>query len=427
MITITPKDLWQLELTDFFVSRYGYQMLRVQEDRENTWLINTSNSRYPIVYITKEEVGNSVKNAAMRDEIHLQILAQVHSSGGRLEICVGGIGAPEDFEEGKRIGLMPGNGAPKDVLEIFPDLDKALEGVTGQNLQRRYLAAHQKLQNDSRENMFPPVYSVLNPKGKAKSRKPYAIYSMMGICFTMFAVSWLLRQRFYGTYDASTVAVFLGAYYKAFILGLGEWWRLLTSVFLHIELLHVISNLLALYLVGSFVERAYGHWAAAVLVVLSGIAGNAFYLAAGQNTVSCGISGGVYGLLGALMIYYLHTGLWKIPRIRNSFLMMLALNIFISFMPGISWMAHLGGFLMGTLVAFLLTDHPKWKNMRPHMLIAGVILWGGIVYLCMKSGIDKIYFGTDQAVASMADTMGLKDYAARILKVITEYYHSIGF
>jgi hypothetical protein len=96
-------------------------------------------------------------------------------------------------------------------------------------------------------------------------------------------------------------------------------------------------------------------------------------------------------------------------------------------MPGISWMAHLGGFLMGILIAFLLTDHPKWKNMRPHMLIAGVILWGGIVYLCMKSGIDKIYFGTDQAVASMAEAMGLKAYAAKILTGITEYYHSIGF
>ncbi|MBQ2310635.1 MAG: rhomboid family intramembrane serine protease [Erysipelotrichales bacterium] len=427
MTTITAKDVWQLELTDFFITRYGYASVQVMEDRANTWLFNVSNSRFPVVLITRQELTLPQANRTSADGIHLAILNQIRVNGPRLEICVGSYGEEEIMQQGKRIGLMPGAPCPSDILEIFPDLDKALQGINGGNLQKRYTDAYNKVREDAQNRMFPQVDSIFRKGKREQVKKPYATVILAVMCVVMFAVSWILAQRFSGVYDATSVEVFLGAYYKAFVIGLKEWWRLLTALFMHVNLVHLLGNMMALYYLGSFAERVYGHKAMAFITLVSGIIGNLFVYAVDNNIVGCGMSGGIYGIMGAVMVYYLHTGLWKVKRLRNSFITMLVLNVLISFFPGISWAAHLGGFLSGAWIALILIKNPKWKSLRIHVIASGVILLAGLVVLCTRSKLDTVYFGTDLQVASIADEIGLESYGEHIIETITEFYHSLGY
>lgn len=142
----------------------------------------------------------------------------------------------------------------------------------------------------------------------------------------------------------------------------GQWWRLLTSTLLHAPLLsfplHLVFNMLALYLFGYPIEREVGSKSFAALYIASGLAGSATFYAvhvlAGDLTgSSVGASGAVFGLFGAWLaasIRQRHT-LHGRAQLR-SLLLLLAINAALPFLvPRIAWEAHLGGLIAGFLVA----------------------------------------------------------------------------
>lgn len=137
----------------------------------------------------------------------------------------------------------------------------------------------------------------------------------------------------------------------------GQWYRLVTSMFLHFGLMHLLCNLWALLILGPRLEMFFGLRLYLLLYLLSGVAGNlqtAWRDArTGRNAVSAGASGAVFGLLGA----YLALGL--LPATRDavnlrSVLYILALNLAIGIAsPAINLAAHIGGLLAGLLLAVL--------------------------------------------------------------------------
>ena len=83
----------------------------------------------------------------------------------------------------------------------------------------------------------------------------------------------------------------------------GEWYRLVTAMFLHGSLLHLLFNMLALYWLGTIVEQALGTWRFLLIYFVSGIAGSAGALAlSGPFEVTVGASGAIYGIMGALLV-----------------------------------------------------------------------------------------------------------------------------
>ena len=137
----------------------------------------------------------------------------------------------------------------------------------------------------------------------------------------------------------------------------GEWWRLVSSMFLHSGFIHLALNMLSLYFLGSFVEQAFGRGRYLALYMLSGIAGGLAYLYFGgfdQSVV--GASGAIFGLLGGVLGYSLRRGTfsWQNPVIRQ-LLILLALNLYIGFsVPNISNTVHLGGLAGGAVFGWLV-------------------------------------------------------------------------
>jgi membrane associated rhomboid family serine protease len=133
----------------------------------------------------------------------------------------------------------------------------------------------------------------------------------------------------------------------------GQWWRLLTAGFLHFGVLHVGLNMLALLVFGAELERALGRWRFLAVYVLSLLGGAvALQLFAAPNAVAAGASTAIYGLLGALGVLMIH----RRQDVRG-LITLLAINVFISLLPGVSLVGHLGGLVAGAIatVAVLAT------------------------------------------------------------------------
>ncbi|HWM88547.1 MAG TPA: rhomboid family intramembrane serine protease [Kofleriaceae bacterium] len=140
----------------------------------------------------------------------------------------------------------------------------------------------------------------------------------------------------------------------------GDWWRLVSSNFLHVGVLHLALNMYGLWVLGRLVEQFLGRTRMAVLFVLTGVCGAAASLAFGGPATSAGASGAVFGLLGAAVAELaLHRKLyprrWSGALLGNLIFLAVA-NVVIGFMyPMIDQSAHLGGLAAGVALGALLS------------------------------------------------------------------------
>ena len=143
----------------------------------------------------------------------------------------------------------------------------------------------------------------------------------------------------------------------------GEWWRVFTAAFLHIGPLHLAMNMLALLIFGSELERQLGRVRFLALYLLSALGGAAAIQLFGDPRVPvAGASTAIYGLLGGLAVLMLVN-----RQDLRGLLTLLAINIFISFLPGVSLLGHLGGLVAGALTAGILV----LTRRRPRAQLAG--------------------------------------------------------
>ncbi|MCX4526869.1 MULTISPECIES: rhomboid family intramembrane serine protease [unclassified Streptomyces] len=131
----------------------------------------------------------------------------------------------------------------------------------------------------------------------------------------------------------------------------GEYYRLLTSVFLHVEWWHIASNMLGLWVIGGPLEAALGRSRYLAVYLLSGLGASAFvYLLTPPYVPTVGASGAIFGLLGATVVL--------VRRLRYEMrpvITMVVLMLVLTFVPfgglSVSWQAHVGGLITGALVA----------------------------------------------------------------------------
>ncbi len=145
------------------------------------------------------------------------------------------------------------------------------------------------------------------------------------------------------------------ALHPYFILYMGEWWRLITSLFLHMDPLHLFFNMYALYIAGRIIEAYYGPTRTLTIYFTSGIAGNLASLI--LPVFSAGASGAVFGLFGALIVVEK-----KITGTAATVLAFLIIVLLLSNLayPGqINNIAHIVGAIAGYLTAKAMTGKSK--------------------------------------------------------------------
>lgn len=179
----------------------------------------------------------------------------------------------------------------------------------------------------------------------ARQRTPIVTYTLIALNAVIFAVCAVQAQSLTDLRYSSWMG------YGALISGHGfdnEYWRLLTSGFLHWSVIHVAVNMFTLYIIGADLERIFGS-ARYIAVYLIGLVGGSAFVMAFEhdNTATAGASGALYGLMGALLVVVL-----RIKAPPGTVIAMIVINLVISVtIPGISLLGHLGGLVFGAAAA----------------------------------------------------------------------------
>jgi membrane associated rhomboid family serine protease len=133
-------------------------------------------------------------------------------------------------------------------------------------------------------------------------------------------------------------------------------WTIISSMFVHGNIWHILLNMISLYFLGSFFIRAAGERSFLAVFFLGGLAGNALYiLLAPPNVIGIGASGAIFAIGGALAVLVprVPVYIFFIPVPMPLWVAIMIFFLF-SFLPRIAWQAHLGGLLLGLIAGFVL-------------------------------------------------------------------------
>lgn len=191
----------------------------------------------------------------------------------------------------------------------------------------------------------------------AKQCKGYMpTYMLIAVNFTVYVYTSVLSGSFLET--SSEVLMLYG---QVNFLVLNGWhWQLLTSMFIHLNMLHLLGNMFFLLIFGLRAEEMFSLGEYCAIYFLSGLAGNLLTLLMSPYTVSAGASGAIFGLFGAVVMYLRRSfGQSVVGAFIYSFFLM----FMTSSDPRVNVLAHFGGLALGLVIGYLSArSHMKQKH-----------------------------------------------------------------
>ncbi len=193
-----------------------------------------------------------------------------------------------------------------------------------------------------------------------------------------FGYTWLQPDPF-----SSRTLVDLGAVYGWAVGMRGEWWRLLSGMFLHSGPTHILLNMVSLYIVGRIAEQLMDRWSYLALYLASGIVGSAVSVAMHPEGLSVGASGAIFGIFGMIAGYAVafrrQLGA-KFGALMREFGGILVLNLVLGFtIPGIDMSAHIGGLVVGFVGGWLMR-YPR-----------ATLVWSGVTIALALGYVRFVY------------------------------------
>ncbi|EXB67312.1 Inactive rhomboid protein 1 [Morus notabilis] len=169
----------------------------------------------------------------------------------------------------------------------------------------------------------------------------------------------------------------LGALDRKLVVENGQGWRLLSCMWLHAGVIHLLANMLSLLFIGIRLEQEFGFLRIGILYVLAGFGGSLLsslsLSPSDRPTISVGASGALFGLLGAMLSELLTN--WTIYANKCAALLTLVLiivlNLAFGFLPHVDNSAHIGGFIAGFLLGFILLIRPQFGYVSSKYIPAG--------------------------------------------------------
>jgi len=197
---------------------------------------------------------------------------------------------------------------------------------------------------------------------KLKLRTNY-FHLLIGINISLFVLSLLLSflAGSIGPNPDPVIINYLGALNPSLVIAQGEYWRVISAIFLHASVLHIVLNMWALWQIGKIVEIYYGDKMLLTTYILSGVMGSVFSMLNLGYSFSVGASGAVFGLLGLLLAGTLvqkRFGL-QLPFTVSDLLPSILLTLMVGLNPmlGIDNWAHIGGLVAGFVLGMIIPPH----------------------------------------------------------------------
>ncbi len=374
-IAIDKKDQIVMSLVHFFVTKENYAPILVQGVKNEIWLQNLDGP-YKVIRINSNYIHNSEQYDFDIFKVK-SIVKQIKKKTLSLKMNVLNI----YLDCADRVKLSESKNIDSIEIKDFKDLK------TNDIIQASFPKIETRLIKEN--NGLDLIYNVSN-EINIKTEKENKLYEsvfkpkkiiftklLICLCVVAFLLMYILGN---GSNDTLTLIQF-GANYGPLVKS-GQVFRLLTSAFLHIGVIHLLVNMYSLYVIGSQVENYIGKWKFLLIYFVSAISGN--LLSVVFNTgISAGASGAIFGLLGALLYFGLHYRLFLGNVLVTQIIPVIILNLFIGFtIPGIDNSAHIGGLVGGYLATMALGLKGKSaKQDRINGLIVLILYLAFLIYL----------------------------------------------
>ena len=369
---ISDRDLISMKLLHYFITKKNYNPIIVQGVENEIWLENL-NEEYKVVRIVNNYIHNDeqldfdvFKTKRMVKKIKrktfslkmkvLNILTDVGENVDRTRTFDNiDIVYAKDEEELVKSEIIKTN-----LNDLKDNLQYSEEGF--QLFLKITEEINAKNRKDSIENdrIFEPKKIIVN-------------YVILGILAIIFLFSFLFNK-------SNEVIYYLGVYGP--LIRNGEFYRLLTGAFVHVDIFHFLCNGYALYILGNQIENFYGKKKFIIIYLVSALTGSLLSICM-HDTFSIGASGAIFGLLGSLLYFGYHYRVYFGSVILNKVLPVIIFNLVIGFMiSGIDNFAHIGGLIGGLLVSMALGINSKdKKSEKINGLILTIIFIAFLVYL----------------------------------------------
>jgi membrane associated rhomboid family serine protease len=169
----------------------------------------------------------------------------------------------------------------------------------------------------------------------------------------------------------------------------GQWWRIVTSGFMHEDLLHIGFNMYVLYILGQMLEPALGRLKFGTIYAVSLLCGSFGALLVTPHSPTVGASGAIFGLMGAAAV---EMRARQIPIMQSGVGGLILLNLVISFaLPGISWGGHIGGLIGGAIAALVIGLGDRYRSRALALAgcaVIGVAAFAGSIAIAKATEVE---------------------------------------
>ena len=358
-IIIDKKEEIVMKLLHYFITEKGYNPVIIRGVKDEIWLENLDGD-YRIIRIVSGYIHNDeqfkfdlyktktlIKTIKKKTiSFKLKALSIFVNLGDNVNIS----SFKDDNIEFANIKETNDLNKYRFVIDSFPDITNDTDfKESGMELFLK-ITDDINRKNEEDAKMNEDVF---------KMKKPIITYSLIGINIFIFLCSLVLNIL--PMFAVNRMGIINGEYY-----------RLITGIFLHASVMHLVFNCYALYVIGMQLESFLGKVKYLLVYLLSGLAGSLLSIFFSSN-YSVGASGAIFGLMGSLLYFGYHYRVYLDTTLKSQIIPLILVNLFIGFIiPGIDNWAHIGGLIGGVFSTMALGI--KYKSTRFEM-INGIVLY----------------------------------------------------
>lgn len=374
-VNVRKQDEMLMSLVHYFVTKEGYAPIYVQGVKDEIWLENIDGP-YRIIRIN----GNYIHNDEQYkyDEFKIKnIMRQIKKKTLSFKVNTLNINLNVadrvKLESEKNIDNIFINNIEdikknKEINQIFPSIKNELfDNKTGLDLILNVTNdINKKTETDNKK--YEKIFS---------RKKILMTYIIIGLCIIMHIVVTLMGKNTFNY-------ILLGAN-NIELLKVGQVYRLITYGFLHGSIVHLLTNMYCLYVIGSQVENNLDRKRFLIIYFVSMISGGLLSTLFNDG-ISIGASGAIFGLLGSLLYFGFHFRLYLSEALRTRIIPVIVLNLVIGFaVPGIDVACHIGG-LIGGFLSAMMVGIPDINNKKDKVngTVLLLIFIGFMAYLIWR-------------------------------------------
>lgn len=381
--TIDKNDEIVMKLLHYFITEQGYSPIILQGAQNEIWLENL-NGEHKIVRIVSNYIHN---NEQFDFDIFRtkQIMKKIKKK--TMSLSINALSIFINLGENVNTEITNFDNIDCVYLNDIKDLNK-YEFIKN---EFPTITKNTKFKEKGME-LFLKLTNEISKKSENESmkaedvfakKKPVVTYTIIAINIVLFVLMYIFGK---GSTDAQTLVNF-GANYAPLIKA-GEYYRLITSAFLHIGLMHLLVNSYALYVIGPQVESFFGKTKYIIIYVLSAAFGNLLSMLF-TDAISAGASGAIFGLLGSTLYFGYHYRVYLEGVLKSQIIPLIVINLALGFiLSGINNAAHIGGLIGGVLVSMAVgVKYKSTDSQKTHGVIMTIILAAFLIYMAFIRGV----------------------------------------